>query len=336
MTFFPKSPTAYHIRSYRKGDESGILEMFPRCFFVSRSMSHWRWKYRNNPYGRHMLCVATTEDGKIVAHYGGFPVPFRLSDEDDGRMVTALQVGDSMTHPDVRGVGRGHTSLIARTADAFLSAHAENRLAFSYGFNTGTINRFCIRYIGGSTVEPVRYWSGAVKVAAARSVSTTYNVKRVRRLGNEWDAFFHDVAPAYGSLVARARQYLNWRYMSCPDRCFLVFAAYCARKLVGWSVFRRRDDTMVWGDSLFHPDHVDAASSILAAAAGCRAFSGSTTVAAWFSRYPQFWSQQLPRLGFVQLPEPNRLVYIYKPYVEQSIGQYLGTSYYTMGDADLF
>src|SRR5687767_11360423 len=97
-------------RPYRKGDETAILELFARSFpHAPRSIEHFRWKYRENPFGNERISL-TFDEGRLVGHYAGYAVPFRAY----GRDVLAHQIGDTMTDVAVRHIGRGPTSILGR------------------------------------------------------------------------------------------------------------------------------------------------------------------------------------------------------------------------------
>ncbi|HXT52296.1 MAG TPA: GNAT family N-acetyltransferase, partial [Thermoanaerobaculia bacterium] len=125
---------AFRVREYRPGDEVQILPIFEGSFFVKRSLERWSWEYRENPYDNLEISAAFAEDGQLVAHYAGFPVRFRLAGRAEP--VTALHIGDTMTLPGVRHVGRGPTSLLGRTVRHFYARFCEGRVAFNYGINT--------------------------------------------------------------------------------------------------------------------------------------------------------------------------------------------------------
>ena len=71
------------------------------------------------------------------------------------------------------------------------------------------------------------------------------------------------MAPAYRFLVRRDARYLRWRYLECPDVPYFVVAIRKWRRLVGWSVFRVRDERLAWGDALFDPRYPDAVEVLL-------------------------------------------------------------------------
>ncbi|HBL25619.1 MAG TPA: hypothetical protein DD490_02160, partial [Acidobacteria bacterium] len=92
----------FFVRPYREGDEAQILPLFRQSFFVERSPERFRWEYRENPAGNERISEAFAEDGRLVAHYAGYPVRFWSDVSGAPRTLPALQVGDTMTEPSVR------------------------------------------------------------------------------------------------------------------------------------------------------------------------------------------------------------------------------------------
>lgn len=322
------------IRPYREGDEKAILHLFPSCFFVERSTEHWRWKYAENPWGRH-ISVALAPNGALAAHYAGYGMPFWYQEAGSaGRTFPALQVGDTMTHPHHRNVGRGKNSLLARTVRHFFALHRGGPYGFFYGFNTGPIQRFCSWFIGGSRVEPVAFWTRDGEPPP--ETSRGYRVDRVYQTGPSFDRLFRRAAPHYRFLVQRDANYVTWRYLQCPDTEFVLLTARRWGRLVAWSVFRRRNDVLLWGDALFRPRHTRAAAALLRAALTLPEHRGVVRVEAWFPARPTWWSEKVEQLGFHRQPHPDGLALMALPDTEEQAVEQLQNLYYTQGDSDLF
>lgn len=323
------------VRSYREGDEDAILQLFRDSFHLDRGLDHWRWKYAANPYSPPMISLALSREGELAAHYSGYPIPFWRSQAGGGRTFMAQQMGDTMTGPSFRNAGRGKGALLARTVRHFFSLHRDGTFGFFYGFNTGPIQRFCRWFIGGSDTLPVRYLACDLTPAPGWT-ARGYRVERIERVDGAWDRFFRRVAPAYGFLVRRDAEYLDWRYLRCPDTDYVLLATRRWGRLVGWSVFRRREDTVEWGDALFDPRHARAAEPLLAAALAAPELAGAKRMAAWFPERPGWWRRRLDELGFTVRPEPQELGMVALADSEPEAFAELGELYYTMGDGDLF
>ncbi|MEE8524733.1 MAG: hypothetical protein V3T72_12435 [Thermoanaerobaculia bacterium] len=328
---------AFRIRSYIDGDETAILDLFPTCFHVERGLDHWRWKYLDNPYGNPMISMAFSPAGELASHYASYPTPFWIGDAGGGRTLLALQMGDTMTDPRFRDVGRGNSGLLPRTVRHFFAIHRNGRFGFFYGFNTGPIQRFCVRFIGGSKIAPVGYWTRDLEPGEEPLWTPgQYRVERIRRAGKAWDRFFERAAPHYGFLVRRDARWVEWRYLRCPDADYVVLAASRWGRLAGWGVFRRRGDHLIWGDALIHPRHAGCAAALLAAAVRTPELADARRLEAWFPPRPEWWSERLPGLGLTAGPQPEGLGMVALEDGEEDALARLRKLYYTMGDGDLF
>lgn len=334
----------YVVRAYQPGDEADILQLFAPAFHAARSADHWRWKFLRNPYGSLRITLARSPEGELAGHYAGYPVKFLHHEGRQRQELSCLQIGDTMTAPSFRSVGRGPTSILGRCVRHFYAAWCEQRVAFNYGFNTGNIQRFSLRFVGAQRLEPVGYWrldSGAPPLATGRYRTveirkTDVQQTQATKIDDSWSRFSQRVARHYGLLVSRDADYLNWRYLDCPDAPrFVVLAAYRWRRLVGWSVFRRRGEQLVWCDALFHPRHASAAADLLRAGLEHSELQGTQEVIAWFPPRPAWWHEQLMTLGFEAQAEPNDLGVMYVPHARSDSGELLTQLYYTLGDSDL-
>lgn len=319
-------------RGYRAGDEARILELFAWSFpHAPRSLEHFFWKYRENPFGNERISLSF-DDEKLVAHYAGYAVPFRAFGKD----IVAHQIGDTMTDVSVRHIGRGPTSILGRTALDFYSRFCEGQVAFNYGFNVGNIQKISLRFLRSDRVEPVTY-RVAPPPEPIRKVARWlrgYQLELVRETTPEWDALFERSAGSYRFLVRRDAAYVRWRYLRCPDTEYTVVAIRKWRRLVGWIVFRIRDDRFAWGDALFDPKHTGAVEVVLRHVVPSYPVR---QVEAWFPRRPSFFDAVLTTLGFETRPEPQELSLMCVPFAWPDVVSRMREDlYYSWGDSDLF
>ena len=333
------------VTEYQEGDEEAILALFRASFHADRSLARWRWEYAENPYGNHTISEAFTEDGALVAHYAAYPVRFYRETAAGAEELPAQQVGDTMTAPEVRKIGRGPTSVLARTVRHFYARFCAGKVAFNYGFNTGNIQRFSMSFVGARRIEDAPF---RVRELARRPIPAPsklvrwlggYRCERIARFDERWDELFRRVRGAYGFLVERDARYLDWRYGRCPDPEYLSYAVFRRRLLVGWGVFRQLGDRLFWGDALFDPRYPEAARLLLAHVLAQPAHQGTRVLETWATDRPAWWSHWIDALGFERRPEPEALGLVFVPF-ERDAGQTeaeLRTElYYTKGDGDLF
>lgn len=315
------------VRAYRDGDEPAILDLFARAFpHDPRTRDAFDWRYRRNPFGNAHISLAFDESERLVGHYAGYPVPF----VDRGEPLIAHHIGDTMTDPSIRHLGRGPTSVLGRTALHFYDNFCDGKVAFNYGFNVANIQKFSLRFLRSDRVEPVPYrWRAALPaISRAERITRGFRLQLTRDIEPR---FFTRVAGDYGFLVRRDAEYVRWRY---EQPAYIVVTVRKWRTLAGWSVFRMRGDTLAWGDALFDRRQPDAAEVLLRHVCG---ELKPRKVEAWFPARPAWWDAILRDLGFQSAPEPQDLSLMCVPFtMPDAAGRMRERLYYTMGDSDLF
>ena len=330
----------FFVREYREGDEQQILPMFCSSFYVERSLARWSWEYRENPYGTLKISEAFTGDGKLVAHYAGYPVRFHDETGSQPRKLPALQIGDTMTEPAFRHVGRGPTSLLGRTVRHYYARFCEGQVAFNFGFNTGNIQRFSMSFVGARRLEDLPFHVLDLEKRPLAPLNPIlswferYRIERITHFDERWDDFFRQVSGSYGLLVERDARYLEWRYARCPDPESFIYAVFCWGRLVGWSVFRYKEDRLRWGDALFDPRYRGAVRQLLYAV--LQEHRQVKILETWATSRPAWWRETVLALGFESHPEPDDLGFVFVPFGEDPEEAFRAHLYYTMGDSDLF
>ncbi|MEJ2684277.1 MAG: GNAT family N-acetyltransferase [Candidatus Sulfobium sp.] len=331
----------FTIRTYCPGDEIGINEMFNEVFGQQRPIEHWYWKYRNNLFGSCYVSLAVSSEGRMAAHYAGYPV--RLVYYETGSSIPeespVCQLGDKMTRQEFRSVGFGKSSLLARTFAHFRQTYRD--LAFSYGFLTHHSLRFGILFFNYCIIEPVPYRKLAwrdFRISSAtllRRRLKGLTVEAITEVDGAWDRFFEESAPRYRYLVKRDTSYFRWRYLERPDRRYLVFAVKRRGKLAGWAVFHQDGNRIVWGDALFNTADADCVAAVLSHLREVTA--GTDYIECWFPPRPAWWDSILRQLGFQLEEEPHDFRFCIVNFAEKEIPYRLKSlSYYTIGDSDLF
>jgi hypothetical protein len=327
----------FTLRGFRDGDEEQILQLFHRAFpHASRGVEHFRWEYQRNPYGNERIALTFDENGQLVAQYAGYPVAMI----DDGRELVANQIGDIMTDRSVRQVGRGPTSILARTAQHFYDAFCLGKVAFNYGFTTDSHRQLSVRFLGSDAVEPVPYRVRDLNrnpiqpITRRERLLSGWQLELVTDVGTEFDDFFARVAPAYRFLVRRDARYLRWRYLECPDVPYFIVAIRKWRRLVGWSVFGVRGARLVWGDALFDRRYPTAAEVLLRHVVPSYRV---VRIEGWFPARPEWFDLTLHDLQFESQTDPQDLSLMCVPFdLPDASARMAERLYYTYGDSDLF
>jgi hypothetical protein len=322
------------VRAYRAGDEAAILELFARSFHAPRTIEHFDWKYRRNPYGNERISLTFDDEQRLVGHYAAYPVPFWFR----GRDLIAQQVGDTMTDKSVRHIGRGPSSVFGRTALHFYEQFCEGRVAFNYGFNVANVQKFSLRFLRSDRVEPVSYrWrdmNSLRPISRAERLTRGYRLQLVREATPDFDELFARVAKDYDFLVRRDARYLQWRHLDAPEHLSFVVAIRKWRKLAGWAAFRVRENRLTWGDALFDRRFPDAPEVLLRHVApqyGVEAIEG------WFPPRPAWFASILDDARFESRQEPQDLSVMCVPFrMPDAVDRMRESLYYTMADSDLF
>ena len=327
------------LRSYEPGDEHAIADLFERCFGKPLSLEHWYWKYTKNPYGNHTILVAAKE-GAIVAHYGGYPV--YMHDGPD-RKVRSLHIGDIMTDPQVRGLGIGHRSVIARVTRAFYGRFCEGKVAFNFGAPAGRhlrLGRMVMRY---EAAGPVLLWSregtpapGSNWLRALQRVKWRgAAIEEADRIGVEEAELYDRVKGRLGISLSRDAAYLRWRYQFCPGKSYRFYRVAKKNVLILWAVVAKEKDQILLGDVIVAPEN----GSILALFAEemARRWPG-LPVRMWSPASPTWWTEMLSGAGFRSAPHPWGISAGLTIFDEAgySVGRMSREWFYAMGDFDLF
>lgn len=144
-------PKHWITRSYRQGDEHEILDLWRRVFQQERSLDHWYWKFKNNPYlGAHAALACTNDEGKIVGHYSGIPIKLNFK----GDPVQVCQCSDLVIDPDFRGQG-----MFLETARYSHNEFRESGARMVFAFLSPTSYPGHLRYLNWKPITHLdHYW----------------------------------------------------------------------------------------------------------------------------------------------------------------------------------
>lgn len=331
--------SAMTFRPYRDGDIPAIIQLYERCFHNHLSQDHWHWKYAQNPYGRHTILVAE-QAGKIIAHYGAYPV--RVHD-GDGAPGIALHIGDVMTDPTVRGAGFGRRSIIARLAQAFYSNYCQGRVQFNFGVPSFKHLRLGKLVLDYHTIGPVQEWrnqgdtSGPIRQAKLPGwlCRKRYRVQRDVPAYAEAEFLHGKNRSRLGISVDRESVYLHWRYGLRPQARYRYYLLVANDQPVLWAVVSDREQEIAIGDVLLDPTDRFAFALFLKALR--TDFSGKPLVL-WSPARPGWWQECLFQAGFHPGPQPLNVRTAFT-FFNKSRYDTLRMNrewFYSMGDFDLF
>jgi hypothetical protein len=197
------------IRPARDSDEEGIRVLFKTCFGNELSHEAWVWKYGKSYLGSSSFVAE--DDGRIVAHYGGF----RLRFYSRGMVLNAYQGCDVMTHPRYRARLFSRKGIIVKTAEAFYDT---NPMEFIYGFPSERHGRLKALQLGFEKHRYVtvmkkerEYYKACRKIFL--NVETGWNGIRPDEIDDAW----RKTKDAFPLSIEKTNGYIFWRYRDKPS-----------------------------------------------------------------------------------------------------------------------
>ena len=249
----------WSLRAYESGDEEAIFELDSAVRGETKDkerwLRRWHWKYKQNPAGNPVIWVARSDD-KLVAQYAIIPVRMKIGEE----IITGSQSVDTMTHPDYRDKG----IFITLSTQVFDEAGKQG-IDVVYGFpnKMTSWHQKCWLEVGAHStmIKPLnlrnilsQYITNRLllKIGAA---SINFIIKTFYRAGNapevngltitrissfdeRINGLWEKVSKDYEIMVARDKEYLNWRYVAIPDIDYTIYVAEREGQILGYTVLR--------------------------------------------------------------------------------------------------
>lgn len=241
------SPEGYEIRSCRRGDRDGFLDLYESVWGRRKGREWWRWRFESAPFADDVEMIVAERDGDVV---GAEPLlPFRLAVGES--TVAARQPVDWIVHPDHRRRG-----VFSAMTERLFERYGE-RAAVWFNFPSDALRPGLERYDWTEVgTVPVQYrvqdpravlsgpkstdsravsalcrvgapLSNAVLRATDRAAPTPRGITVERTDGGDVDAIRAVYADDRPSVlhVPRGRPYLAWRFANPRWRT----ATYVAR-----------------------------------------------------------------------------------------------------------
>jgi hypothetical protein len=204
-------------------DQAEMLRLFSAVFGHSADPDWYAWKY---DFGRGEAIGLWSDDGHLAAYYAGFPRELRWR----GTPVQAIQIGDVMVTPEVRG-------LLTRKGPFFqvCSRFFADRVGLgkSYQLAFGFPNDRHMRlgaaldiYHDAGIIQqiswPVRLQKlpiGWCWTPLSKEKNPTWQIEHA------WQSMSKDFTDYV--LGVRDADYLNYRFLNRPDRKYQIF---CLRR----------------------------------------------------------------------------------------------------------
>jgi len=259
----------WNVRLYQKGDEVGIVNLMNLVFpNASYDIKRWLWEYLGNPLG--YLAAVADYSGQIVGHMGLVPARMKIGQ----RLVTGAQAVDLAVHPKFRRQGMfveiGKTLMKKATEQEIpISYGFSSQLAYrghvKYGWFKVCLVPVKIKFLNRNAVlkfiatgfysfiqRAQRDFLGFLTYMAELCVKFFFFtegkqshkalapeelwIHAASSFDNRIDDLWNKVSMKYEIVVARNKQFLNWRYFRKPGTNYAVFVAEKDANVKGYVV----------------------------------------------------------------------------------------------------
>lgn len=258
-------------RSYRPGDEAGIVKLFETVFGRPMDFPFWRWRFLEHPAGDPLVALAFDGD-LLVGHYATCHAPLSV---DGGRAAAALSM-TTMTHPDYRG--RKLFELLGGAVYDHMQSVGQTAV---YGFPNTNSHPLFLAKLGWSDMLEVPTLHQDLNDAKIAPAAET-GVRVVPAIDRRFDSLWRRLAPALPIAGVRDAATLAWRVDRNPVNTYTRFVLEDGDEIAGYAI------TKLYGDDAV--DLVDlrcidraAAKILIDAVAADAVAAGRRRVSTWAS-----------------------------------------------------
>jgi GNAT superfamily N-acetyltransferase len=317
-------------RDYKNGDELPILRLFKQVFGQEMSLSFWRWRFKENPYGKGIIKLMFDVD-KLIGQYAVVPVSVQVADSP----VKAVFSMTTMTHPDYSGRG-----IFTFLAEKVYRSCAQHGFSFVYGFpNDNSYPGFTLKLDWEGLGKTVTLQKSLPEKLGNRPKAA--NIKNVERFDETVDLLWDKVKNEYPVAVPRVEKYLNWRFSRNPDVRYQKYViSERPGRIAGYTVLKeyvRGDEKIGHIVDMLSVNRDDIIRMLVRHACAYFKSRQISDVSGWFpvnSRYCRVMEEE----GFEEVrPGQNFGIRVF-----DKAGSLAGTAgsmdnwYLTMGDSDVF
>lgn len=287
---------AARVRSYRAGDEKGIIRVLETVFggwpafnLNCELIDHWRWRYMEAP-GNSAHIFVCEADGEIVGCVHHTLMDMKIED----RIYPGMLAGDIAIFKPFRDQG-----LLADFTKAAMRKRNKTGHWYSYfetrnpkvihGFKKSayhlplesrhlvrmndiarhfTCQRHAHRWIKTIAFKSLKLIGGLAHFRQRRSKNKGIKLSQIEAFDQRFDRFWVRISPHYRLIMKRDRRYLNWRYCDARGGNFRVSCAEDEKGLIGYIVLRINSKNSNYPvayvvDLLCEPGREDAARALL-------------------------------------------------------------------------
>ena len=279
----PVEPAVWRSEDAGSTDESVLLKLFSQAFGFELSPVLWRWKYRFTPNPGKVVYRGE----RAVGFIGGMPRKVAVFGKDEN----AVQVGDVMVAPDVRGVLSRHGAFY-RAMHPFLvdRVGAGKEYPYAFGFPTERSMRLGVKHGLYTEVDKIVQGRWAAETGrtwrlSARALSDD-DLPLVDGLWEKMKQDGDDVA-----ICCRDSSWIQHRYLDKPEGHYqlMMVCERLTRKAVGLVVLKDHGDDGVELIDIVAPK--SSFSDVIGVARVMTGRLGREWLFGWFTPSAMIWCE---------------------------------------------
>jgi predicted N-acetyltransferase YhbS len=302
---------------------------------------YWSWRQEKNPYLHGALAVMARFSGKIVGSVAINPVTITAA----GRRMNASWQQDSLVLSSVRGrgVGRRLIEEAGRNFELILAkgtSESMYALRKSAGFQDVANANYLVR------IEEPRTLKGRIQegiaeylialwrlVAPRPRIVSDIEVQRVDAFDSSFDALAESLARENILRIFKDRQYLDWRYIQCPGKKYVIYRAG-GKEARGAIVINMTGEREGWIlDLISLSSDIQCIDALLARAVDH--FKANQVARIWVFSTLTSVRKRLYRFGFSPTPKNPRFTYAWNN-TDKTNGVPLWDMWHGDGDIELY
>ena len=250
------------VRAYKEGDEKNILKLQSSVLNIEDLLSFkkkWVWQFKKNPNNHKksipFTCIVTISN-RIIGAIETMPVNIKIGDK---KFRGAWLVGNSVSSEyQGRGIGtlmqdyiekNGNFDILLSLGSTEAAYHLLKKLDWDVGYfgykvailnleELIKMNSIVLRFI----IHPLSNLYGLFfrLYSIIRNNRSIYKYKLVtiKCFDNRFDKLLVNAINYYPITVIRDRSYLNWRYIDCPHRSYVIYSAEKNNEVCGFIILK--------------------------------------------------------------------------------------------------
>lgn len=195
---------------FHENNREDVFELFHRVHGKKMTNQFWDWRFNDNKDGsiRYLMW----NDDKLIGNYVLHPISIKIGNTIEKVLFSM----DTFTHPEYRGKG-----VFVKLANFSYKKAAELGYRLIIGFPNKNSNKIFFEKLGwknlGQIIEYNKKIMGKSQTPDKVRCRITKLSKLDYRINKIWKTYEHERR----FLVARTKDYLNWRFFQHPKQKFL-------------------------------------------------------------------------------------------------------------------